>query len=187
MTFHDVLTMTRVMPAERGMSAHEIDRELHLARVRPASLHRAAETLGSVRSAGRLQRLRPGTSESDRAGASASLLMPTRPSTTRGAGLRLPDDAMSAENAPIIHRSPAPTCPRMSEATWKVRARAEMRRASGVKLVSRGPRTNLCRGRKQQVAGSGNRTKWDLTAQFGPIRPRISPCSSVTEADVRQP
>src|SRR3954454_23156342 len=65
--------------------------------------------------------------------------------------------------------------------TWKVRARPRCARASGVRLVMSWPSSKT-------VPEVDNRSpvrqlnSVDLPAPLGPIRPRISPCSSVTEA-----
>src|SRR5689334_4259475 len=65
--------------------------------------------------------------------------------------------------------------------TWKVRASPREARASGARRVMSCPsnRTSpevVCRSPVRQLK------KVDLPAPFGPIRPRISPCSSLTEA-----
>ena len=98
--------------------------------VRPAMASSSSSTFGSVASARAISsRLRPGV-PSERAGASASRLMPTRSSTARA----LVSASVRCEvrrNAPIITFSstvmPSKVC-----GTWKVRARPRCARASGV-------------------------------------------------------
>src|SRR6185437_14990887 len=65
--------------------------------------------------------------------------------------------------------------------TWKVRARPSSARASGVNAVMSRPSNStlpevLRRSPVRQLK------KVDLPAPFGPIRPRMSPCSNVTDA-----
>src|SRR5580698_348643 len=65
--------------------------------------------------------------------------------------------------------------------TWKVRASPSCALSSGVILVMSWPSNRTlpdvdCRSPVRQLK------KVDLPAPFGPIRPRISPCSNVTDA-----
>src|SRR5438270_2678324 len=139
----------------------------------------SSNILGSVASARAISsRLRPGV-PSERAGVSASLAMPTRCSTARAfasasarCGVR--------RKAPIITFSstdmPSKVC-----GTWKVRASPSPARASGESAVISSPSNSTwpdveVRSPVRQLK------KVDLPAPFGPIRPRMSPCSSVTEA-----
>src|SRR5471030_870302 len=171
-------TMTSVMP-ERWMSRTRSMARWTSTWVRPAIASSSSSTLGSVASARAISsRLRPGV-PSERAGASASLLMPTRSSTARAlvsasarCGVR--------RNAPIMTFSstdmPSNVC-----GTWKVRARPRCARASGDRLVMSWPSSKTLpevdsRSPVRQL------NSVDLPAPFGPIRPRISPCSSVTDA-----
>src|SRR5882757_8891723 len=171
-------TMTSVMP-ERWMSRTRSMASWTSRCVSPAMASSSSRTLGSVASARAISsRLRPGV-PNDRAGASASLLMPTRSSTAR--------DLVSASarwgvrrNAPIITFSstdmPSNVC-----GTWKVRARPRCARASGVKLVMSWP-SNKTWPDVDNRSPVRQLKKVDLPAPFGPIRPRMPPCSSVTEA-----
>src|ERR1700744_532032 len=65
--------------------------------------------------------------------------------------------------------------------TWKVRASPSSARASGDSVVMSWPSKSTL---PEVKARSPVRQlkKVDLPAPFGPIRPRISPCSRVTEA-----
>src|ERR1700733_3617630 len=65
--------------------------------------------------------------------------------------------------------------------TWNVRASPSCARPSGLMSVMSWPSNSTlpevtCKSPVRQLK------KVDLPAPFGPIRPRISPCSSVTEA-----
>src|SRR5487761_2296089 len=171
-------TMTRVMP-ERWMSRTRSMASCTSRWVRPAIASSSSRTLGSVASARAISsRLRPGVPK-DRAGASASLPMPTRSSTAR-ARISASDLREVRRNAPIITFSstdmPSNVC-----GTWKVRASPSSARASGARLVMSQPS-------KRTFPDVDNRSpvrqlkKVDFPAPFGPIRPRMSPCSSVTEA-----
>src|SRR5258707_2091306 len=171
-------TMTREMP-ERWMSRTRSIASCTSRWVRPAIASSSSSTLGSVASARAISsRLRPGV-PSERAGASASLLMPTRSSTAR-ALLSASVRRGVRKNAPIITFSstdmPSKVC-----GTWKVRASPSRARASGVSSVMSWPSNNTL---PEVAARSPVRQlkKVDLPAPFGPIRPRISPCSSVTLA-----
>src|SRR5882757_3936269 len=171
-------TMTRVMP-ERWMSRTRSIASCTSRWVRPAIASSSSSTLGSVASARAISsRLRPGV-PSDRAGASASLLMPTRSSTAR-ARISASERCEVRRNAPIITFSntdmPSNVC-----GTWKVRARPRCARASGVKLVMSWP-SNRTLPEVDNRSPVRQLNKVDLPAPFGPIRPRISPCSSVTDA-----
>src|ERR1700687_5319478 len=171
-------TMTSVMP-ERWMSRTRSMASCTSRWVRPAIASSSNRTLGSVASARAISsRLRPGV-PSERAGASARRLSPTRSSTARArvsASLRW----NVRRNAPIITFSstdmPSKVC-----ATWKVRARPSWARTSGPRLVMSRPsnRTLPDVDIRSPVRQLNN---VDLPAPFGPIRPRMSPCSSVTEA-----
>src|SRR3954454_20056757 len=171
-------TMTSVMP-ERWMSRTRSIASCTSRWVRPAIASSSSSTFGSVASARAISsRLWPGVL-SERAGASASLLMPTRSSTARALvsasarrGVR--------KNAPIITFSstdmPSKVC-----GTWKVRARPRRARASGVRSVMSWPSNKTL----PEVASRSpvrQLKKVDFPAPLGPIRPRISPCSSVTLA-----
>src|SRR5487761_2026270 len=171
-------TMTRVMP-ERWMSRTRSMASCTSRWVRPAIASSSSRTLGSVASARAISsRLRPGVPK-DRAGASASLPMPTRSSTAR-ARISASDLREVRRNAPIITFSstdmPSNVC-----GTWKVRASPSSARACGARLV-------MSRPSKRTFPDVDNRSpvrqlkKVDFPAPFGPIRPRMSPCSSVTEA-----
>ena len=157
-------TMTSVMP-ERWMSRTRSIASCTSRCVRPAIASSSSRTLGSVASARAISsRLRPGV-PSDRAGASASLLMPTRSSTARARA------SASARwevrrNAPIITFSstdmPSKVC-----GTWKVRARPSCARASGARLVMSWPSKNTLpdvdsRSPVRQLKNV------DLPAPFGP-------------------
>src|SRR3954451_24977865 len=171
-------TMTSVMP-ERWMSRTRSIASFTSCALRPAMASSSSSTFGSVASARAISsRLRPGV-PSERAGASASLIMPTRSSTARAlvsASLR----CEVRRNAPIMTFSstvmPSKVC-----GTWKVRASPSPARSSGVKSVMSRPSN---RTRPEVVLRSPVRQlkKVDLPAPFGPIRPRMSPCSKVTEA-----
>src|SRR5258708_11863103 len=171
-------TITSVIP-ERWMSRTRSIASCTSRWVRPAIASSSSRTFGSVASARAISsRLRPGV-PSDRAGASASLLMPTRSSTAR--------DLASASarwevrrNAPIITFSstdmPSKVC-----GTWKVRARPSCARASGVRLVMSWP-SNKTLPDVDKRSPVRQLKKVDLPAPFGPIKPKMSPCSSVTDA-----
>src|SRR5258707_6623332 len=171
-------TMTSVMP-ERWMSRTRSIASCTSRWVRPAMASSSSKTLGSVASARAISsRLRPGV-PSERAGASANLLRPTRSSTAR--------DLVSASarwevrrNAPIITFSstdmPSNVC-----GTWNVRARPRRARISGEKWVMSWP-SNITLPDVDKRSPVRQLKKVDLPAPFGPIRPRISPCSKVTEA-----
>src|ERR1700681_449006 len=171
-------TITSVMP-ERWMSRTRSIASCTSRCVRPAIASSSKRPLGSVASARAISsRLRPGV-PSDRAGASASLLMPTRASTAR-ARVSASARCEVRRNAPIITFSstdmPSKVC-----GTWKVRARPRCARASGVKLVMSWP-SNITLPEVDNRSPVRQLNKVDLPAPFGPIRPRMSPCSSVTEA-----
>src|ERR1700682_5571882 len=171
-------TITKVMP-ERWMSRTKSMASCTSRCVRPAIASSSSRTLGSVASARAISsRLRPGV-PSERAGASANRLMPTRSSTAR-ALVSASARWEGRRNAPIITFSstdmPSNVC-----GTWKVRARPSAARSSGVSPVMSCPS-------KKTLPDVDSRSpvrqlnKVDLPAPFGPIRPRMSPCSSVTEA-----
>src|SRR6266481_8840706 len=147
--------------------------------VKPAMASSSNRTLGSVASARAISsRLRPGV-PSERAGASASLAMPTRSSTAR-ALVSASRRWEVRRKAPIITFSktdmPSNVC-----GTWKVRASPSAARASGVRLVMSRP-SNSTWPDVDNRSPVRQLKKVDLPAPFGPIRPRMSPCSSVTEA-----
>src|SRR5277367_1148496 len=141
--------------------------------VRPAMASSSSKTLGSVASARAISsRLRPGV-PSERAGASASLVMPTRSSTARAL-------ASASTRCAVRRKAPIITFSKVC-GTWKVRTSPSAARASGVSAVMSWPSNSTwpdvdTRSPVRQLK------KVDLPAPFGPIRPRISPCSSVTEA-----
>src|ERR1700732_4804359 len=171
-------TMTSVIP-ERWMSRTRSMASWTSRWVSPAIASSSSSTLGSVASARAISsRLRPGV-PSDRAGACANLPMPTRSSTAR-ALLSASDLREVRRNAPIITFSrtdmPSKVC-----GTWKVRARAISARASGARLVMSRP-SNKTRPDVDNRSPVRQLKKVDLPAPFGPIRPRMSPCSRVTEA-----
>src|SRR6202165_655725 len=171
-------TMTRVMP-ERWMSRTRSIASCTSRWVRPAMASSSSKTFGSVASARAIpSRLRRGV-PSERADASASLLMPTRSSTARArvsASLR----REVRRNAPIITFSstdmPSNVC-----GTWNVRARPSCARTSGVRLVMSRP-SNKTLPDVDRRSPVRQLNSVDLPAPFGPIRPRMSPCSSVTDA-----
>src|SRR5229473_4005445 len=171
-------TMTRVMP-ERWMSRTRSIASCTSRWVRPAIASSSKRTLGSVASARAISsRLRPGV-PSERAGASASRLMPTRSSTARArvsASVRWE----VRRNAPIITFSstdmPSNVC-----GTWNVRARPSCARTSGVRSVMSWP-SNKTWPEVDKRSPVRQLNSVDLPAPFGPIRPRMSPCSSVTDA-----
>src|SRR5260370_16197446 len=171
-------TMTRVMP-ERWMSRTRSMASCTSRWVRPAIASSSSRTFGSVASARAISsRLRPGV-PSDRAGASATLLMPTRSSTARArASASVRWDVR--RNAPIITFSSTDMLSNVC-GTWKVRARPSCARSSGVKLVMSWP-SNKTLPDVDSRSPVRQLKKVDLPAPFGPIRPRMSPCSSVTEA-----
>src|SRR6478672_6148223 len=147
--------------------------------VRPAIASSSKRTFGSVASARAISsRLRPGV-PSERAGACASLAMPTR-SSTACARLSASDLWEVRRNAPIITFSTTDMLSKVC-GTWKVRASPSCARASGARRV-------MSRSSKNTLPDVDDRSpvrqlkKVDLPAPFGPIRPRMSPCSSVTEA-----
>src|SRR5262249_48438928 len=148
--------------------------------VSPAMASSSSSTLGSVASARAISsRLRPGV-PSERAGASASRLSPTRSSTARAfasaawrCGVR--------RKAPIITFSSTDMRSKVC-GTWKGRASPSCARASGVSAVMSWPSKKTL----PSVAGRSpvrQLKKVDLPAPFGPIRPRMSPCSRVTLAE----
>src|SRR3954469_8362564 len=65
--------------------------------------------------------------------------------------------------------------------TWKVRASPSRARASGVNFVMSWP-SNKTVPEVEIRSPVRQLNSVDLPAPFGPIRPRISPCSSVTDA-----
>src|SRR6202521_1275978 len=65
--------------------------------------------------------------------------------------------------------------------TWKVRARPSLARPSGVRPVMSWP-SNKTLPDVDSRSPVRQLNSVDLPAPFGPIRPRMSPCSSVTEA-----
>src|SRR6185369_7997857 len=171
-------TMTSVMP-ERWMSRTRSIASFTSCWVRPAIASSSSNTLGSVASARAISsRLRPGV-PSERAGASASLIMPTRSSTAR-ALLSACARCGVRRNAPIITFSstvmPSKVC-----GTWKVRARPSRALASGVMPVMSWP-SNSTLPEVETRSPVRQLKKVDLPAPFGPIKPRMSPCSSVTLA-----
>src|SRR5882724_13494253 len=105
--------------------------------------------------------------------------MPTRASTAR-ALVSASARCRWRRNAPIITFSstvmPVKVC-----GTWKVRARPSRARSSGASRVMSLPSNSTW---PEVAARSPVRQlkKVDLPAPFGPIRPRMSPCSSVTDA-----
>src|SRR5215469_8214385 len=116
----------------------------------------------------------------ERAGKSARRLIPTRSSTARAfasaswrRGVR--------RKAPIITFSSTDMRSKVC-GTWKVRASPSSARASGIRAVMSWPSKNTL---PAVAAKSPVRQlkKVDLPAPFGPIRPRMSPCSSVTLAE----
>src|SRR3984893_12626435 len=147
--------------------------------VRPAMASSSNRTLGSVASARAISsRLRPGV-PSELAGASARLAMPTRSSTARALVSASARWAVRRK-APIITFSstdmPSKVC-----GTWKVRASPSPARASGVSDVMSWP-SNSTLPELDRRSPVKQLKKVDLPAPFGPIRPRMSPCSNVTEA-----
>src|SRR5216683_208466 len=171
-------TITMVMP-ERWMSRTRSMASCTSRWVRPAIASSSNRTLGSVASARAISsRLRPGV-PSDRAGASASLLMPTRSSTARA---RTSASARweVRRNAPIITFSSTDMLSNVC-GTWNVRASPRRARASGGMLVMSWPSNNTLPD-VDRMSPVRQLKKVDLPAPFGPIRPRMSPCSSVTEA-----
>src|SRR3954453_10279455 len=171
-------TMTSVMP-ERWMSRTRSMASCTSRRVNPAIASSSSRIFGSVASARAISsRLRPGV-PSDFAGAFAKALRPTRSSTARALA-SASERCEVRRNAPIITFSstdmPSNVC-----GTWKVRASPRWARASGVRLVMSCPSSKT-------VPEVDNRSpvrqlnSVDLPAPLGPIRPRMSPCSSVTEA-----
>src|SRR5882757_8272881 len=171
-------TITKVMP-ERWMSRTRSMASCTSRWVRPAMASSSSRTFGWVASARAISsRFRPGV-PSDRAGASASLLMPTRSSTARArvsASVRWE----VRRNAPIITFSstdmPSNVC-----GTWNVRARPSRALASGDKLVMSWP-SNKTLPEVDMRSPVRQLKKVDLPAPFGPIRPKMSPCSSITDA-----
>src|SRR6266851_4122982 len=171
-------TITMVMP-ERWMSRTRSMASCTSRWVRPAIASSSKRTLGSVASARAISsRLRPGV-PSERAGALASRLMPTRSSTARA----LASASVRWEvrrNAPIITFSstdmPSNVC-----GTWKVRARPSCTRTSGARWVMSWP-SNKTLPDVDRRSPVRQLNSVDLPAPFGPIRPRMSPCSSVTDA-----
>src|SRR5216683_443198 len=171
-------TITMVMP-ERWMSRTRSMASCTSRWVRPAIASSSSRTLGSVASARAISsRLRPGV-PSERAGASASLLMPTRSSTARA---RTSASARweVRRNAPIITFSSTDMLSNVC-GTWNVRASPRRARASGGMLVMSWPSNNTLPD-VDRMSPVRQLKKVDLPAPFGPIRPRMSPCSSVTEA-----
>src|SRR3954453_14808046 len=171
-------TMTSVMP-ERWMSRTRSMASCTSRRVNPAIASSSSRIFGSVASARAISsRLRPGV-PSDFAGAFANALNPTRSSTAR-ALVSAWDRCGVRRNAPIITFSstdmPSNVC-----GTWKVRASPRWARASGVRLVISCPSSKTLP--EVESRSPGNQfNNVDLPAPLGPIRPRMSPCSSVTEA-----
>src|SRR6266849_2413120 len=171
-------TITMVMP-ERWMSRTRSMASCTSRWVRPAIASSSNRTLGSVASARAISsRLRPGV-PSERAGASASLLMPTRSSTARA---RTSASARweVRRNAPIITFSSTDMLSNVC-GTWNVRASPRRARASGGMLVMSWPSNNTVPD-VDRMSPVRQLKKVDLPAPFGPIRPRMSPGSSVTEA-----
>src|SRR6202049_1395986 len=170
-------TITKVMP-ERWMSRTRSIASCTSRWVRPA-LASSRDTCGSAARARAFPgRLRPGV-PNERAGASASRLMPTRSSTAR--------DLVSASarwelrrNAPIITFSstvmPSKVC-----GTWNVRARPSRARASGAKRVMSRP-SNRTLPEVDDKSPVRQLNSVDLPALFVPIKPKMSPCSSGTDA-----
>src|SRR5581483_6522124 len=168
-------TMTSVMP-ERWMSRTSSIASCTSRCVSPAIASSSSRIFGSVASARAISsRLRPGV-PSERAGASASFSMPTRSSTAR-AFLSASVRCTLRRKAPIITFSstvmPSKVC-----GTWKVRASPSCARSSGVTLVMSRPASSTWpdvtfKSPVRQLK------KVDLPAPFGPIKPRMSPCSRV--------
>src|SRR5262245_31626257 len=172
-------TMTSVMP-ERWMSRTRSMASCTSRRVSPAIASSSSSTFGSVASARAISnRLRPGV-PSWRAGESASRLIPTRSSTARALASASARRGVR-RNAPIITFSSTDMRSKVC-GTWKVRARPRWARCSGVSAVMSWPSKKTW----PPVAGRSpvrQLKKVDLPAPFGPIRPRMSPCSSVTLAE----
>src|SRR6202140_994450 len=171
-------TITSAIP-ERWMSRTRSMASCTSRWVRPAIASSSSRTFGSVASARAISsRLRPGV-PSERAGASASRLMPTRSSTARALASAAARWGVR-RNAPIITFS---STDRVSKVcgTWKVRASPSRARASGGSCVISWP-SKKTSPEVDQRSPVRQLKKVDLPAPFGPIRPRISPCSSVTDA-----
>src|SRR6516162_8814864 len=171
-------TMTRVMP-ERWISRTRSIASCTSRCVRPAMASSSNRAFGSVASARAISsRLRPGV-PSERAGACASLPVPTR-SSTACARRSASDLCEVRRNAPIITFSTTDMLSKVC-GTWKVRANPSCARISGARRVTSRPS-------KKTLPDVDDRSpvrqlkKVDLPAPFGPIRPRMSPCCSVTEA-----
>src|SRR4051794_1141873 len=146
----------------------------------PAMASSSNNTFGSVASARAISsRLRPGVPRF-RAGVSARVAIPTRSSTAR-ARCRACAASAVRRKAPIMTFSTTLMLPNVC-GSWKVRASPSSARRSGEREVTSCP----CNSTVPEV---GERSpvrqlkKVDLPAPFGPMRPRISPAFTATEAE----
>ena len=148
--------------------------------VRPAIASSSSSTLGSVASARAISsRLRPGV-PSDRAGASASLLDADalQHGARPGLGLGAMRGAQKRADHHVLQHRHALEGLRHLEGAGEAERRA---RLSGGMAVMSWP-SNSTLPEVESRSPVRQLKKVDLPAPFGPIRPRISPCSSVTDA-----
>src|SRR3954470_14445590 len=147
--------------------------------VRPAIASSSSSALGSdARARAISRRLRPGVPRL-RAGASITWPRPTRCRTSR-ARARASRALGWRSSAPIVALSSTDIDSNVS-GTWKVRARPRRARSSGGSRVTSAPAKETV----PEVSGRSpvrQLKKVDLPAPLGPIRPRMSPCSTDTEA-----
>src|SRR5262245_28801844 len=171
-------TITMVMPPPWMRRTSSIASRTS-AGVSPAIASSSSSALGSEASARAISsRLRPGVPRL-LAGASMTWPSPTRCSTSR-ARPRASRALGWRSRAPIVALSSTDIDSKVS-GTWKVRASPSLARASGGSDVTSAPA-------KDTVPAVNGRSpvrqlkKVDLPAPLGPIRPRMSPSSTDTDA-----
>src|SRR5882757_1578683 len=171
-------TITMVMPSPWMRRTSSIAARTSVG-VNPAIASSSSSALGSEASARAISsRLRPGVPRL-LAGASAKGPRPTRCSTSRALA-RASRAVGWRSSAPIVALSSTDIDSKVS-GTWKLRARPSRARASGGWLVTSMP----AKCTVPDVTGRSpvrQLKKVDLPAPLGPIRPRMSPSSTETEA-----
>src|SRR4051794_35376035 len=171
-------TITMVMPLSWMRRTSAIASWISVG-VSPAIASSSSSTLGSEASARAISsRLRPGVPRL-RAGASMTGPRPTRSRTSRA--LARASRALGwRSSAPMVALSSTDIDSKVS-GTWKVRASPSRARSSGGFLVTSCP----AKATVPEVTGRSpvrQLKKVDLPAPLGPIRPRMSPCSTDTDA-----
>ena len=171
-------TITMVMPPPWMRRTSSIASRTSVG-VSPAIASSSSRALGSDAKARAISsRLRPGVPRL-LAGTSVRWPSPTRCSTSRA--LARASRALGwRSSAPIVALSSTDIDSKVS-GTWKVRARPSLARASGGRRVTSAPAKDTV----PEVTGKSpvrQLKNVDLPAPLGPIRPRMSPSSTVTDA-----